>query len=70
MTNSPLLWVKSSYSGPDGGNCVEWSPSSVAVASVVPVRDSKNADGPRLAFAPDAWSAFIAEVKAGRFPTV
>jgi hypothetical protein len=33
---------------------------------VVPVRDSKDPDGPALVFPAASWAAFIAEVKAGR----
>ncbi|MBQ0985441.1 DUF397 domain-containing protein [Streptomyces sp. F63] len=33
---------------------------------LVPVRDSKNAQGPELTFTARSWAAFIAEVKAGR----
>jgi hypothetical protein len=33
----------------------------------VAVRDSKDPDGPRLAFAPEEWTAFTAGVKAGDF---
>ncbi|GAA1785807.1 DUF397 domain-containing protein [Actinomadura chokoriensis] len=39
-------WRRSSYSGPNGGNCVELA--DVAGASVVAVRDSKDPDGPVL----------------------
>ncbi|HVV20113.1 MAG TPA: DUF397 domain-containing protein [Pseudonocardiaceae bacterium] len=51
-----VSWRKSSYSGASGNNaCVE-----VAIgADVVGVRDSKNADGPRLAFAAARWRAFV-----------
>ncbi|GAA2293624.1 DUF397 domain-containing protein [Streptomyces violaceusniger] len=50
-----LMWVKSSYSTGEGPQCVE-----VAAASgVVHVRDSKDRQGPRLAFTPAEWSAFI-----------
>lgn len=52
-----LEWRKSSYSG-GGSNdsCVE-----VAVRpEVVGVRDSKNTDGPRLAFPPTTWRRFVA----------
>jgi hypothetical protein len=54
-------WFKSSYSGSDGGNCVEVAgrPDSVYV------RDSKAADRARLAVAGGAWSAFL-ELAAGR----
>ena len=49
-----VAWRKSSYSS-DTSNCVE-----VAVTdSVVGVRDSKNADGPLLAFPGREWAAFL-----------
>ncbi|MFT2017367.1 DUF397 domain-containing protein [Streptomyces sp. 796.1] len=60
-------WIKSSYSGDNGGDCVEWAPARVAVTGVVPVRDSKDPRGPALAFGAAAWSAFVAGVKAGDF---
>jgi hypothetical protein len=53
-------WRKSSYSD-NGGNCVE-----VGNGDNVLVRDSKNPDGPRLAFGRDAWELFAAKVKTGR----
>jgi hypothetical protein len=36
---------------------------------VVPVRDSKDPHGPALIFPAAAWTAFVARVKAGDFPT-
>jgi Domain of unknown function (DUF397) len=54
-------WRKSSYSGDNGGNCVEVGAAGLAVA----VRDSKDPDGPLLAFAADTWTAFAEQVKAG-----
>ncbi len=57
-------WRKSTYSGPQGGDCVEVADG---VAGVMPVRDSKDPEGPALVFGADAWTAFVAEVKAGRF---
>lgn len=53
---SALAWFKSSYSSSgDGNDCIE-----VATApGAVHVRDSKNAEGPRLALAPQAWADFI-----------
>jgi hypothetical protein len=57
-------WRTSSYSGTNGGNCVEVAQN---LPGVVAVRDSKNPDGPRLAFAPGQWLAFTAGVKAGEF---
>ncbi|MEV6974960.1 DUF397 domain-containing protein [Kitasatospora sp. NPDC093806] len=35
----------------------------------VPVRDSKDPDGPALAFTPTAWAAFLTAVTAGHFDT-
>ncbi len=36
-----LEWVKSSYSGGDGGQCVEWAPAHAAATGEFLVRDSK-----------------------------
>ena len=51
-------WRKSSYSGSNGGECVE-----VASAKRVMVRDTADNDGPMLAFTLEAWSAFIAATR-------
>ena len=56
---SATTWIKSSYSGENGGNCLEVAPE---FASVVPVRDSKNPDGPVLLVQRSAWAAFVASV--------
>ncbi|MFJ4439936.1 DUF397 domain-containing protein [Streptomyces sp. NPDC088923] len=55
-------WVKSSYSGADGGNCVE-----VAVGErTMPVRDSKRADGgPVIEFGRAAFARFLGSVREG-----
>ncbi|MFE9830161.1 DUF397 domain-containing protein [Streptomyces halstedii] len=68
-------WFKSSYSGNEGGNCVEvavtWTKSThsddtgacVEVAAcphAVHIRDSKDLTVPALTVSPDAWSAFVA----------
>ncbi|MFW6722386.1 DUF397 domain-containing protein [Streptomyces sp. MAR4 CNY-716] len=55
-------WRKSSHSNPDGGECIEVSDDHPAL---VPVRDSKDPDGPALVFEAAAWSAFVSAVKAG-----
>jgi hypothetical protein len=39
---------------------------AVGFPGVVPVRDSKDPDGPALVFPAASWAAFIAEVKDGR----
>ncbi|WP_327429703.1 DUF397 domain-containing protein [Streptomyces sp. NBC_01236] len=57
---STAIWRKSSYSGGGGDNCLEVAPGFDVI---VPVRDSKNPHGPKLAFRTAAWSMFIADVK-------
>jgi hypothetical protein len=57
-----VTWCKSSYSGSNGGNCVEVADNLPGVAAA---RDSKDPAGPALAFAPAAWRAFTAAVKSG-----
>jgi hypothetical protein len=57
-------WRKSSYSDSAGGNCIEVQDG---VPNFVPVRDSKDPQGPALAFSREAWSAFVGAVKDGRF---
>ncbi|WP_416875724.1 DUF397 domain-containing protein, partial [Kitasatospora sp. SC0581] len=39
------VWRKSSYSGGNGGNCIEVAPG---FPGLVPVRDSKDPRGPAL----------------------
>ncbi len=60
---SQAEWVKSSYSGNGGGSCVEWAPA-YAPSGSVPVRDSKDPDGPALVFSADAWASFVTALKA------
>ena len=57
---SAAVWHKSSYSGGGGGNCLEVTHDFPAL---VPVRDSKDPHGPKLAFRPEAWSAFVEDLK-------
>ncbi|NUH37545.1 DUF397 domain-containing protein [Streptomyces samsunensis] len=57
---STAVWHKSSYSNNDGGGCVE---IANGFPGIVPVRDSKNPDGPALVFPNDSWSTFIASLK-------
>jgi hypothetical protein len=51
-------WRKSSYSGDNGGECVE-----VASAEAVQVRDTADRSGPVLTFTADAWQAFTATIR-------
>ncbi|MFF7778929.1 DUF397 domain-containing protein [Streptomyces tanashiensis] len=56
MNNAePLAWFKSSYSGAEGGQCVEVS----AGAGVVHVRDSNNVARPALQVSREAWAGFV-----------
>ncbi|MEU5421193.1 DUF397 domain-containing protein [Streptomyces sp. NPDC020799] len=56
----PVTWRKSSYST-NGGDCIE---IGEGLTGVVPVRDSKDANGPVLTFELAAWADFITCVKA------
>ncbi|MFF4672822.1 DUF397 domain-containing protein [Streptomyces sp. NPDC001279] len=64
-TESPH-WFKSSYSN-NGGNCVEVAANLAATRGVVPVRDSKNPNGPVLNTTTDAFTSFVAGIKSGEF---
>jgi hypothetical protein len=61
---SSAEWGKSSYSSPNGGNCVEVARN---LPGVVAVRDSKDREGPALVLPPSAWRAFAAGIAAGEF---
>jgi hypothetical protein len=50
-------WRKSSYSGSNGGECVE-----VAANDAVFVRDTTDRSGPVLTFTADAWRMFVSTV--------
>ncbi|MFF1907669.1 DUF397 domain-containing protein [Kitasatospora sp. NPDC058218] len=60
-----LTWRKSSFSGGEGGNCVEVADG---VPGAVPVRDSKDPHGPALAFTTDAWRSFLTALHTGELP--
>ncbi|MFF1696526.1 DUF397 domain-containing protein [Streptomyces sp. NPDC058257] len=55
-------WRKSSYSGSEGGSCLEVV-DNYPVG--VPVRDSKTPNGPALLFPSPSWSSFVIAVKNG-----
>lgn len=57
-------WRKSSYSNGTGGECVEVADG---FTRAVPVRDSKDADGPVLLHSVSGWSAFVSAVRDGHF---
>ncbi|MEU6541666.1 DUF397 domain-containing protein [Streptomyces sp. NPDC047000] len=52
---SGLAWYKSSYSGTEGGDCVEVA----ADRAVVNVRDSKDVTGPVLTVSHATWVGFV-----------
>jgi hypothetical protein len=65
MQHTPELnsarWRRSSYSNTNGGDCVEITED---FPGVVPVRDSKNPNGPALVVPAAAWDAFVNSLKA------
>ncbi|MER6816832.1 DUF397 domain-containing protein [Actinomadura nitritigenes] len=60
---TPGTWRKSSRSNAAQDACVEVGGGD----RVVGVRDTKDRDGGTLVFGSEAWRAFAARVKAGRF---
>lgn len=56
-----LAWFKSSYSGAEGGDCVEVANATGAVH----IRDSKVVAGPVLTVSPHTWAGFVG-MAAGR----
>lgn len=80
MSTPELSWIKSSYSGSSGDNCIEvaldWRKSTfsgsqgddcvevAACPGTVHVRDSKDKDGPQFAFTAAEWTHFVAFARA------
>jgi hypothetical protein len=61
---SRAVWQKSTYSGSNGGQCVEVARN---VPGLVAVRDSKDPDGPGLVVTPAQWRAFLTSARRGDF---
>lgn len=57
-----VIWRKSSYSGSNGGACVE---VAVLPDHSLAVRDSKDPDGPKLTFTRAEWRTFTTALGAG-----
>ena len=57
--NGTVSWRKSSYSGNNGGNCVQVG----SVPGTVLVRDSKDTHGPALSLSADTWRTFAGRIK-------
>jgi hypothetical protein len=62
MDLTKVTWRKSSYSGGNGGNCIEVATLPNGSQTV---RDSKDPNGPVLTFSPAAWRTFTAAVSDG-----
>ncbi len=62
---SRAVWRKSTWSGDNGGQCVE---VALLAGGTVALRDSKNKDnGPILVCPASAWSAFIGGARVGEY---
>ncbi|MGO9219824.1 MAG: DUF397 domain-containing protein [Streptosporangiaceae bacterium] len=57
-----VIWRKSSYSGSNGGACVDVADN---LPGIVAVRDSKDLHGPNLTFSRDEWRTFTSSIKRG-----
>ena len=57
-------WIKSSYSGTGGGNCVEVACPTTGYRAV---RDSKNPTRPILIFSHAQWTTFTTGIHSGKF---
>ncbi|MER6768951.1 DUF397 domain-containing protein [Streptomyces bacillaris] len=69
MAEQHPQWFTSSYSA-NGGDCVEVAVNLAASRDTVPLRDSKNVDGPVIGVHPAAFTAFVAGVRSGRLDAV
>ncbi|MDH6134240.1 hypothetical protein P3T37_003642 [Kitasatospora sp. MAA4] len=63
---SGASWRKSSFST-NGGECIEVADG---FPGVMPVRDSKDPQGPALVFPAVSFASFVAAVKSGEFGAV
>lgn len=59
MDINHVTWRKASYSGGNGGGCVEVARS---LPGVVAIRDSKDPHGPNLVVSPSAWQSLTADL--------
>ncbi|MEU5207902.1 DUF397 domain-containing protein [Streptomyces sp. NPDC020742] len=64
-----FAWTKSSYSEGNGGACLEFTRALHEPHGLVPVRDSKNPDGPALIFPTPQWTSFVTAIKSGEVTT-
>jgi hypothetical protein len=64
VRNTSATWIKSSHSGPTGGNCVE---IAFLADGDVAMRNSRRPDGPALVFTKAEWAAFLGGAREGEF---
>ena len=60
--NTDLKWFKSSYSGSQGGECLEIAIAQTAPATptTIHIRDSKHSpQGPRFTVTATTWTSFV-----------
>jgi hypothetical protein len=57
---SSAVWRVSSYTGGNGGNCVEVADN---LPGIIAVRDSKDREGPALILPVEAWRSFLAGIR-------
>jgi hypothetical protein len=62
MDLTTAQWRKSSYSGTNGGNCVE---AALNLPGIVAVRDSKNPEGEALSLTFRQWQMLLASIRRG-----
>ncbi|MFF9626278.1 DUF397 domain-containing protein [Streptomyces griseosporeus] len=53
--SADLNWFKSSYSGSQGGECLEIAPTP----HTIHIRDSKSPTTPHLTLSPATWTTFL-----------
>jgi Domain of unknown function (DUF397) len=67
-TNAAALpeatWIKSSHSGPTGGNCVE---IAFLAGGEIAMRNSRHPEGSVLLFTRPEWDAFLSGARDGEF---
>lgn len=56
---SDISWVSSTYSGGQGGNCVQWAPDHARATGEFLVRDSKDPHGPHLTLSREGFAGLV-----------
>ncbi|MFF4020095.1 DUF397 domain-containing protein [Streptomyces sp. NPDC001843] len=64
MNSHELNWRKSSYSGGEGGECLEIATDHAAIH----IRDSKTPTAPHLTLSPTTWLAFLPHLSPTNSP--